>query len=145
MEPFRKCFGVLIMKPYEDTLNFEYGTSKFDFSHFQCPMVTHLKFEFFLNCFNIWFIWSQLFVFISCFWPHVSNKTFCKSLDWKLYVLAPKNKKGKVFSNVSFFITNHFTNLFIKLWNWCPQQHLISYSLVYCYGKLKNKTKLNRK
>ena len=81
MEPLWKCFGVVIMKWYEVKLNFEYWTSKFDFSHFQCPMVTHLKFEFFYNCFNIWFILSQLFVFISCYWPHVQNKTFCKSLD----------------------------------------------------------------
>ena len=81
MEPLWKCFGVVIMKWYEVKLNFEYWTSKFDFSHFQCPMVTHLKFEFFYNCFNIWFILSQLFVFISCYWPHVSNKTLCKCLD----------------------------------------------------------------
>ena len=81
MQPIWKCFGIVIMKSYENTLNFEYGTSKFDFTHLQCPMVTHLKFGVFHNYFNIWFILSQLFVFISCYWPHVSNKTLCKCLD----------------------------------------------------------------
>jgi len=52
------CFVVFIMKPYEDNLNFEYGTSQTHFSHFQCPVVTHLKFEFFLNCVNILLILS---------------------------------------------------------------------------------------
>ena len=40
------CFGVVIKKSYEDMLNFEYGISKFDSSHFQCPMVTHLYLSF---------------------------------------------------------------------------------------------------
>ena len=53
MQPIWKCFGIVIMKSYEDKLNFEYGTSKFDFTHLQCPMVTHLKFGFFHNYFNI--------------------------------------------------------------------------------------------
>ena len=68
-ERFWKYFIVVIIKHYKNNFNFEYGTPQIHFSHFKCPRVTYLKFEFFLSCFII-FIFLSLHMlswwFLSC-------------------------------------------------------------------------------